>query len=73
MERIIIDTDPGVDDALAIMMALAHPGVKVEALTVVAGNVGLDHTVANACKILDVMDADVSDLRRLRTRPPPPG
>ena len=59
MERIIIDTDPGVDDAHAIMMALAHPNVKVEALTVVGGNVGLHHTVANACKILDVMGADV--------------
>lgn len=60
MERIIIDTDPGVDDAHAIMMALAHPEVQVEALTVVGGNVGLAHTVANACKILDVMAADVS-------------
>jgi purine nucleosidase len=59
MERIIIDTDPGVDDALAIMMALVHPGVKVEALTVVAGNVGLEHTVPNTCKILDLMGADV--------------
>ncbi len=59
MERIIIDTDPGVDDALAIMMALAHPGVKIDALTVVAGNVGLEHTVMNTCKILDVMGANV--------------
>jgi len=59
MERIIIDTDPGVDDAHAIMMALAYPGVKVEALTVVGGNVGLANTVANACKVLDVMAADV--------------
>jgi len=59
MERLIIDTDPGVDDAHAIMMALAHPGVKVEALTVVGGNVGLNHTVANACKILDVIGVDV--------------
>ncbi len=59
MERLIIDTDPGVDDAHAIMMALVHPNVKVEALTVVGGNVGLEQTVANACKILDVMGADV--------------
>ncbi len=59
MERMIIDTDPGVDDAHAIMMALAHPDVTVEALTVVAGNVGLQHTVANACKILDVFDLDI--------------
>jgi purine nucleosidase len=59
MKRMIIDTDPGVDDAQAIMMALAHPEVQVEALTVVAGNVGLAHTVANAKKILDVFDAQV--------------
>lgn len=59
MERLIIDTDPGVDDAHAIMLALAHPGATVEAITVVAGNVGLERTVANACAILDVMEADV--------------
>ncbi len=59
MERFIIDTDPGVDDAHAIMMALAHPGARVEALLTVAGNVGLDRTTANALTILDVMQADV--------------
>lgn len=59
MERFIIDTDPGVDDAHAILMALRHPGVRVEALTVVAGNVGLEHTLPNACKILDAAGADV--------------
>ena len=55
MERLIIDTDPGIDDAQAIMMACVHPNVTVEALTIVAGNVGLDRTVANACTILDIM------------------
>ncbi len=58
MERMIIDTDPGVDDAHAIMMASAFPGVKIEALTVVAGNVGLERTVANSCTILDILDED---------------
>jgi purine nucleosidase len=58
MKRIIIDTDPGVDDAHAIMMAFAHPGVKVEAITTVAGNVGLARTTANACTILDLLEAD---------------
>lgn len=58
MERIIIDTDPGVDDAHAIMMASAFPDVKIEALTVVAGNVGLDRTVANSCTILDILGED---------------
>jgi inosine-uridine nucleoside N-ribohydrolase len=54
---LVIDTDPGVDDAKAIMLALAHPGVTVHAITVVAGNVGLDRTVANACTILDALGA----------------
>ena len=50
MERLIIDTDPGVDDAQAILMAAAHPNAKIEALLAVGGNVGLDHTVRNALK-----------------------
>jgi len=56
MERLIIDTDPGVDDALAIMMAAAYPGVEIVALTAVAGNVPLHHTLANACIVADRCD-----------------
>ncbi|HTT00878.1 MAG TPA: nucleoside hydrolase [Steroidobacteraceae bacterium] len=52
--RIIIDTDPGVDDALAIFLALKSPELHVEALTVVAGNVTLDLTVANALRLLEI-------------------
>jgi purine nucleosidase len=59
MTRLVIDTDPGVDDAHAIMMALAHPKAQVEAITTVAGNVSLARTTANACTILDVMRQDV--------------
>jgi purine nucleosidase len=59
MERLIIDTDPGVDDAQAIMMAVRYPGARVEALTAVAGNVGLDHTSRNACKVLEVLGTDI--------------
>lgn len=59
MIRLVIDTDPGVDDAAAILMALAHPDVRVEAITTVAGNVPLVNTTANALKILDVAGADV--------------
>lgn len=58
-QRLLIDTDPGVDDALAILMALAHPAVEVVALTITAGNVGLDHTVRNALKLCEVAGADV--------------
>ena len=57
MRRLVVDTDPGVDDVLALMLAFAHPGATVEAVTVVAGNVGLERTVANACTVLDVLNA----------------
>jgi purine nucleosidase len=59
MVHLVIDTDPGVDDAHAIMMAFAHPEAHVEALTTVAGNVSLERTTANACTILDVLGRDV--------------
>jgi purine nucleosidase len=59
MNRLVIDTDPGVDDAHAIMMAFAHPGTQVEAITTVTGNVSLERTTANACTILDVLERDV--------------
>lgn len=52
---LLIDTDPGVDDALAILMAHRHAGVA--GLAVAAGNVGLGHTVANALKLVEVIGA----------------
>jgi inosine-uridine nucleoside N-ribohydrolase len=52
--RIIIDTDPGVDDALAIFLALKSPEVKVEAITPVAGNVPLELTLPNALRLLEI-------------------
>jgi purine nucleosidase len=59
MNRLVIDTDPGVDDAHAILMAFAHPETRVEAITTVAGNVSLERTTANACTILDALGQDV--------------
>ncbi len=58
MHHIIIDTDPGVDDAHAILMAYAYPNVKVEAILTVNGNVGVERTTANACTILDLLGKD---------------
>lgn len=55
MEKIIIDTDPGVDDAIAILLALsAKEKLDVVALTTVNGNVGVDQVTKNAFKILDI-------------------
>jgi len=48
---VIIDTDPGIDDAIAILYALRHPDLDVVALTTVAGNIGLSVTTRNAGRI----------------------
>lgn len=52
MERLIIDCDPGVDDALAIMLGLESTRVSIERITTVDGNVSLDKTTANAHSVL---------------------
>lgn len=53
-QRVIIDTDPGVDDAMAILLALNSPELKVEALTVVPGNVEAKQGLENALKIVSL-------------------
>ncbi|MEM9203784.1 MAG: nucleoside hydrolase [Actinomycetota bacterium] len=57
MRRFLIDTDTASDDAVAIVMALRHRDVTVEALTVVAGNVGLDQAVQNALYTVELCGA----------------
>ena len=52
--KIIIDTDPGQDDAVAILLALASPELDVLALTAVAGNVPLALTQKNARIIVEL-------------------
>jgi inosine-uridine nucleoside N-ribohydrolase len=52
--RVIIDTDPGVDDAMAILLALNSPELKVEALTVVPGNVDAQQGLKNALKLVSL-------------------
>ena len=52
--RVIIDTDPGADDAMAIILALNSPEFKVEALTVVPGNVDSRQGLENALKIVSL-------------------
>ena len=52
--KIIIDTDPGQDDAVAILLALASPELEVLAITAVAGNVPLDLTTLNARKVCEL-------------------
>lgn len=56
--RIIIDSDPGIDDALAILLAIASPEVSLEAITVVNGNCSVDQGVRNALSILELSGSD---------------
>lgn len=55
---VIIDTDPGIDDALAIMLALASPELDVRAVTSVGGNTGLTNTTENALRLLHLCGRD---------------
>ncbi|HEY7708348.1 MAG TPA: nucleoside hydrolase [Gaiellaceae bacterium] len=52
-ERILLDCDPGHDDAIAILLALASPEVELLGITTVAGNQTLEKTTANAIRILE--------------------
>ena len=58
MKRVIIDTDPGIDDAMAILFALRSPELEVLALTCVFGNVDIGQTTRNARQILDLAGRD---------------
>jgi len=53
-KRIIIDTDPGVDDSFTFLLALASPEIKLEALTTTQGNVTLEKATRNALSVLDL-------------------
>jgi inosine-uridine nucleoside N-ribohydrolase len=55
--RVILDVDTGVDDALAIALAVNHPRVQLEAVVSVAGNVSLELTTRNSLKVLDWLGA----------------
>ncbi|MHB8469363.1 MAG: nucleoside hydrolase [Gaiellaceae bacterium] len=73
---ILIDCDPGHDDAIAILLALASPEVELRGVTTVAGNQTLDKTTRNALKVLELAGradipvaagADGPLVRKLRT------
>lgn len=60
MRQFIIDTDTASDDAVALVMALRHPEIRVEAITVVAGNVPLDQAIQNALYTVELCGATTS-------------
>lgn len=71
--RLIIDTDAGVDDAQAIMLALTTPGVTLEAITTLTGNTHVDNVTRNVFTVLDVMRAGSIPVYRGADHPLMPG
>ena len=56
-KRILIDTDPGIDDSLAILLTLASPELKLEGLSVVHGNCSAEQGTRNALSVLELAHA----------------
>ena len=54
-ERIIFDTDPGIDDALALLLLATSPEISLEAITVTHGNTSMSKCLANALRIADLV------------------
>ncbi|MFW6388248.1 MAG: nucleoside hydrolase, partial [bacterium] len=57
--HLFIDTDCGIDDAVAILMALSHPAHEIVGISTLAGNVGRDYVTRNVCDLLSYVDPDV--------------
>ena len=67
--NLIIDTDMGIDDAVALLMVLAHPKAKIKAITSVLGNVSLAQATHNVGVVLDVAGAPPFPIYRGCARP----
>ncbi|MGX1131946.1 pyrimidine-specific ribonucleoside hydrolase [Streptomyces glaucescens] len=66
---VIIDCDTGVDDALALLFAVRHPGLDLRAVTCVAGNTGVDGVVRNTLTVLEQAGAPGIPVARGAERP----
>jgi len=69
LRNVIIDTDPGVDDALALILALSSPELRIEAVTTVVGNVSQEKAHLNALKILEFLGVSDVPVARGATEP----
>ncbi|MCK4581215.1 MAG: nucleoside hydrolase, partial [Dehalococcoidia bacterium] len=57
MRKVVLDMDPGIDDALALILALKSPEIEVLGITTVAGNAPVETTTANARRLLEYLGA----------------
>jgi purine nucleosidase len=67
--RVLMDVDTGVDDAMALAMAVASPAINLIGVTTVAGNVSLEQATANTLRVLDHVGADDVPVFRGMSRP----
>lgn len=67
--RIIMDVDTGVDDAMALALAVRLPGIELVAVTTVAGNVGIENTTRNTRRVLAYLGAGDVPIHRGLSRP----
>jgi len=58
MKRVIIDCDPGIDDALALILAIKSGKLQIEAITTVSGNLTADRCLTNVLKVLELLKVD---------------
>lgn len=61
--RVLIDCDPGIDDALALLLAHVSPEIELAAVTVTGGNCSMEQGVRNALSVLDLVRSDVPVVR----------
>ena len=64
-QKVIIDCDPGIDDSMALFMALASQAkgeLEILAITLVAGNTALDNCARNAMRVLETVDSQVQSI-----------
>jgi inosine-uridine nucleoside N-ribohydrolase len=69
VKKVLIDTDCGIDDAVAIMIALASPELEVKGIATVSGNVALDRVVDNVLRLLTFLDRTEIPVFRGASRP----
>ena len=63
-KKVVIDTDPGTDDALALIMALNSPELDIQGMTSVAGNARLADTTRNTLRLMDLSLIHISEPTR---------
>lgn len=69
MKKVLLDCDPGIDDSLAILLAVKSSELRVEAITTVSGNLSVDATSVNALKTLELAGVEDIPVSKGMSRP----